>query len=432
MHAMLWLIRLVTAMVIGGTPRPGDTMPADIHANIHHVAKGLREAMRQGDVEAVRRKAQELREALDDWAGVPERRPRFRAPPDAKTQLSDQQIAALWDRAWQDAEAEYGGEGRWGLPGGDHPEVRHSLLRRTAYVVMGGLAALKHGTGDRGLVRRRVKDGLAYLRSVQRPDGVFPFPDARNWSKSFRWLLDAHYDVYPESFVDGWVVKDTDEGGLQGGLQFDNGVCAVTMITAFEQLRDRRCRESARRACEWAVAQPVVLNWNYNAFSVWALARYMRVTGDQEFLAPAIQKLRLGVLPGQLPGGRWMDPHNARTVYHAIILRAMTELYAVLPKDEPIRARLRDAIQRAERVLVDEICTRGATDADHSLSALCAVERVFGPEPRRSDAIRTIVNAMYRQIVEPRVKCLHDVTLFAVRQVLERAGRTASTQPARQ
>ena len=71
-------------------------------------------------------------------------------------------------------------------------------------------------------------------------------------------------------------------------------------------------------------------NFNYNAFSVSLLANAYRVTGEKAFLDAAWQKFRVGIAPGQAPNGRWMDAHNARTVYHIIILRALGDLAAVV------------------------------------------------------------------------------------------------------
>jgi hypothetical protein len=271
--------------------------------------------------------------------------------------------------------------------------------------------------GDRERVRGRVDEGLAYLRSVQRAEGFFPFPDLRGTASPFASLLESHYRQYPEDFVDGWIVEDHGDGGLQ----FDNGVCAVAMLAAYAQRGEDRYLDSARRACAWTLTRPVVLNWNYNAFSVWALARYTRVSGDHRFVDAAVERLELGVLPGQLPSGRWMDRHNARTVYHAIILRAMAELYGALPEAHPVRPRLREAIERAERSLVDEVLAHGATDADHSLSALSAVERSLGADARRARAIRVIGNAMYAHLVEPGGTFLDDLTLLAVGGLLARS-----------
>jgi hypothetical protein len=120
-----------------------------------------------------------------------------------------------------------------------------------------------------------------------------------------------------------------------------------------------------------------------------------------------------------------MDPHNARTVYHAIILRAMAELYRILPAEADIKPDLERAIRRADRTLVDEIRTRGATDADHTLSALVAVHRALGAEPQRSDAIRIVINAMVAQVAEKRVRGVDDLTLLAVGEALPLAIRTS-------
>jgi hypothetical protein len=403
---------------MAGVPQPGDPMPAEVRQRVDRAIETLRDAMVKRDAERVDRAAGQVQEALGDWVCVPERKPDFRMPPDGRTVLDQSQLHAIWQRAWPS------GLQRNPIPDVNQPNVKHSLLRHPAYVVLGGLAALNCGIGDAREIQRETKARLEYLLAVQRPYGLFPFADLRGTSSKFGPLLENHYRIWPEDFDKGFVVEDH----LDGGLQFDNGVCAVTMTTAYETLKDERYLKAAKKACEWTLKRPIVVNWNYNAFSVWALARYVRTTGDKAFIAPAVERLRLGVLPGQTASGRWMDPHNARTVYHAIILRAMAELYGVLPTDETIRPRLKGAIEWADRVIVDEIRTHGATDADHSLSALCAVERVLGPDARRSEAIRVIGNAMYAQLVEPRKKVVHDLTLFAVGELLHHEASETSIQ----
>ena len=407
---------LALLATIAGAVRPGEPMPIGIRQRVDHAVHVLRETMRQRDATAVAAAADGLRIALGDWAGVPERRPEFNIPPDAGPLLAQNERVRIWQEAWADALRQDI------IPGADRLQVKHDLLRKTAYAVMGGLAAMRHGVGDPDEIRRELDKRLQYLLSVQRPDGLFPFPDLRGTKSPFAPVLESHYERFPEDFVDGWVIEDHGDGGLQ----FDNGVCAVTMAAAFEQLGDKRYLESARRACEWILTRPIVTNWNYNAFSVWAMARYTRLAGDPRFLAPAIERLRLGVLPGQLPNGRWMDPHNARTVYHAIILRALAELYAVISESDSVRSVLEDAIRRAERTLVDEIRSRGATDADHSLTALCAVDRVCAPDVRRTEAIRVVINAMHAHTREPRRNLLHDMTLLAVGQMLDWAAPSAA------
>ncbi len=384
-----------------------------VRERVDRAVEELRAAMRRHDFVAVEAAADAVRRAWGDRAGVPEHAARFLIPPDFGEGVGREQALSLWRDAWRD------GLERNSVPAVHRPDTTHRLLRETAYVVMGGSAGLRHGAGPAEDIRRELDRRTAYLLAVQRPDGLFPFADLRGTDSPFAPILDSHYRRWPEDFVDGFVVEDHEDGGLQ----FDNGVCAVALVRAYEAGGSPRCLEAARRACEWTLTRPIVVNWNYNAFSVWALACYSRAARDTRFLAPAIERLRLGVLPGQLPSGRWADPHNARTVYHAILLRAMAELYGILPEHESVRPVLKEAIRRADRVLVEEICTRGATDADHSLSALCAVDRAIGPDPSRARAIRAVINAMRVQLTNRTRVMLEDLTLFAVGQMLDRVDR---------
>ncbi|NLE59280.1 MAG: hypothetical protein GX616_13040 [Planctomycetes bacterium] len=407
-------------------PAAGVPEPSQVRERVDAARRGLAEAMLEQDAKAVESAVARMHEALGEWVAVPETAPRFAGSPNPDIAVTPERLQRLWDAGWAAAEKAYSGDGRWGLPltdlrgsgkGGpaDRPEVRHTLLRRTAYVIIGGITAIRHGFGDQAAIRKRVKEGLGYLLSVQKPGGLFPFPDVRGRHPHFTPPLESLYHQHPEAFQDGWVIDDFGDGGLQ----FDNGVCAVTMLTAFEHFKTAAYRESAERACRWAVGRPVVPNWNYNAFSVWALARHIEVTGEEELRVPAIQKAVLGILPGQLPAGRWLDRHNCRTVYHAINLRGLAVLYRVLPNEPSLRRWVRSAIERAEAVLLDELYTVGASDADHSLTALCEVEKALGPSARRLGAMRVTVNAMIARLVDGRATELDDVSLLAVGQAVE-------------
>lgn len=395
-------------------PAAGEPESPEVRERVDAAGRGLAEAMLKQDAKAVESAVARMHEALGEWVAVPETAPRFAGSPKPDVAISPERLQRLWAAGWAAAEKAYGGDGRWGLPA-DHPEVRHTLLRQTAYVIIGGIAAMRQGYGDDAAIGKRVKEGLDYLLSVQKPNGLFPFPDMRGWHPHFKGPLESLYYQHPEAFQDGWVIEDFGDGGLQ----FDNGVCAVTMLTAFEHFETAAYRESADRACRWAVGRPIVPNWNYNAFSVWALARHVEVTEEEESRAPAIQKAVLGILPGQLPAGRWLDRHNCRTVYHAINLRGLAVLYRVLPDEPSLRRWVRNAIERAEAVLLDELYTAGASDADHSLSALCEVEKALGPSARRLGAMRVIVNAMIARLVDGRATGLDDVSLLSVGQAVE-------------
>ena len=110
----------------------------------------------------------------------------------------------------------------------------------------------------------------------------------------------------------GWAIDDMGDGGLQ----FDNGLCGVAILELYQATREPRYLQAVEAAADWAVRQPPVPNWNYNAFSVYLLANAARAAGRPRYLESAKLKARLGIYPGQLTDGprrgRWADPHNAR------------------------------------------------------------------------------------------------------------------------
>lgn len=104
---------------------------------------------------------------------------------------------------------------------------------------------------------------------------------------------------------------------------------------------------------------PLVLNWNYNGFSVEFLARLATSTGDAKYLEIAIKKVELGVLPCQMPSGRWFDPHNVCAVYYNILLRDLLELFHALPLNHPFRETLLSTITRGLNQTAEETSSRG-------------------------------------------------------------------------
>jgi hypothetical protein len=129
------------------------------------------------------------------------------------------------------------------------------------------------------------------------------------------------------------------------------------------------------KAADWALRQKCCANFNYNAFSISLLAQAFRVTGEAKYLDAALKKFRVGVAPGQAPNGRWMDAHNARTVYHLIILRALGDLRSVLPADRSAERSELDAVAKpAIKALLGEFDAMGLTvDALPELQLLAAL-----------------------------------------------------------
>ena len=208
----------------------------------------------------------------------------------------------------------------------------------------------------------QVRTGADWLVKLQHSSGVFPFPvgPGLNPREKVGKVVARAIKEHPEIVVDGWIPDDKTDGGLQ----FDNGLCGKALVSAWQLTGDDRYLAAAQRAGDWAISRPLVSNWNYNAFSVGLLARLAEVlhTGDKEkYLAAAVKKAEVGVLPGQMASGRWFDSHNACAVYHNILMRELLELLHVLPVDHAFRPTLLDAIHRGLDQAADETLQHGYT-----------------------------------------------------------------------
>jgi len=122
------------------------------------------------------------------------------------------------------------------------------------------------------------------------------------------------------------------------------------------------------------------------------LAHAHKATGDARYLNGALRKAEVGVLPGQAPNGRWLDPHNARTVYHLIILRALHDLAAALTTE---RADVTQAMRKAIGTLFDEFEKAGVTTI-----ALRELQRC----PAQSDARLKAMIELNRAMIEQKCR----------------------------
>ncbi len=162
----------------------------------------------------------------------------------------------------------------------------------------------------------------------------------------------------------------------------------MALLRAGELLKDESYLAAGHRAAEWAAKEKCCANFNYNAFSVSLLAR----AGMQE---AALKKFRVGVAPGQAKNGRWLDAHNARTVYHVIILRALADLG---------RSAEVDAVALpAIRALLDEFDAMGITV--EALPELHALAKQHPDEPRLQKAVRDMASTLVNKCTDgTRVK----------------------------
>ncbi len=335
----------------------------------------LDRAAASGDPAAVRAVTSELRAVLGAQAGVPDaRRPGRRAAP---CTLTEREAVDLFLAA-MDA------EGRSVRALGD-PAAAPRMLRDHAGLVAALLdirpAVARHRPDRLEELDRTVAAVCAVLVARQQPEGHFPFPDLRGRNLRFGAMIDRAVREAGAVVRDGWVLTP-DPGG---GSQFDTGLCGVALLRAGASLTNATWTAAGLRAADWALAQPCCANFNYNAFSLSLLAAASRAEGGSRRLDAAMAKFRAGVAPGQAPNGRWLDPHNARTVYHLILLRGVRDLAAAVPADRAAdRREVQSVLDLAIEALLQEYDACGVTVAAPAVLADCAADGVGDPARVRS------------------------------------------------
>jgi hypothetical protein len=186
----------------------------------------------------------------------------------------------------------------------------------------------------------------------------------------------------------GWIIEDLGDGGLQ----FDNGLCGTAMVLVYDALGDQKYLDSAKRCGEYVKRIPVVRNWNYNAFSARFVAYLYGVTRDKRTLDVLAEKLDLGVLPGMMENGRYFDAHNAKTVYHLIIIESLLAASQVMPKEHPVYEETLRASKKTIENLAQEVLAVGPNHLDRSLGVFSRYLMWFGPNDEVQKALGATVN----------------------------------------
>lgn len=374
-----------------------DTWPGtagrDVQRVVQPISKEYLDILRSGDQASLMPVRDRLVAALGPFAGVPEERPEYGLPinaeqPDVRRieklriETLDRQIGNF---GWNQAAKLQTSPGS----GGKVPRLRVSQRQIQALLEMHE-AGLDHD----GKYLRHAVAGLDYLLSTQATSGVFGYPYEPGGPGLRRQAASAveRGERQGRTMIEReWVIDDLETGGLN----FDNGVCGVTLLYGYALTGDRRYLDSAKRAGEWARSRPLVLNYNYNGFSGILLARLYRTTGEQRWLDDARKVFELGVVPGQMPDGRWFDQHNAKVQYHAILCSQLLEYQLALAQAEHPDA---PAVEQRTRAALDnmaaELSTYGTNNAHEALSlaALSAGLIALGPNPAWERAANIAVN----------------------------------------
>ena len=381
------LLPIISAAALGAetaTVTPGTRPPAEVLARERPALEAGKRALKAKDSNAVRAAAANAIAALGPWAGNPENAtPHF--PPVDRTPFEVAKVRTYWQR-----EMERGVRGLpWQKnPSGDPRKMAAGL--REAAVPIAALARSVALFPERSPeLTKIVRAGADWLLARQHVGGGFPMPIGPSLQprEKVGFILQRVLKEHPDLAVDGWIVDDRGDGGLQ----FDNGLCGVALVEAWEITRDERYLAAARRSADWAAMVPMVSNWNYNAFSAGLLARVARATGDTKYLEAAIEKARIGVLPGQMQSGRWFDAHNACAVYHNILLRDLLEVFAALSAEHEFRTELRDALVRGLDQAANETLAEGFTGTWTANFARALV--VLGENTKWREALNASVNS---------------------------------------
>ncbi|QOV90601.1 hypothetical protein [Humisphaera borealis] len=317
------------------------------------LAVKLSDAMKSDDPARVRAVTADMLAVLGDQAGVPDgRRVGVRVDPKPMPEADATRLflaaIASEGRAVEQLSA--------GRPLPDQMLRFYGYLLDATTTVRPAIA--RHAPDELPRLDKLAGGSAQILLGLQQADGHFPFPDLRGRNIRFGEMIDRQIGAGTIEIRDGWVVTADPDGGTQ----FDTGVCGVALIAAGQLHKNDAWTKAGLRAADWAIAQHCCGNFNYNAFSVSLLSHAYRASGEAKYRDAAVRKFRVGVAPGQAPNGRWLDAHNARTVYHVIILRALGDLAAALPPDRKAERAELDAVARpAIKATLDEFDAAGVT-----------------------------------------------------------------------
>lgn len=230
----------------------------------------------------------------------------------------------------------------------------NSVPLRAGAEVCSGLIRIANAETDlarRSLYVQWATQGLDSLLTMQLPNGAFPFPDLRPYGDPVFTPIINNYlqSLGADSvnvLINGWIVDDRGTGEFK----FDAGVIGGVFAEAYQFTGDTNYRNAALRTAAYCDTLRMNTNYNYNTFQAYALSfGYALAPQNTDWLLNTDTLLRYSVLPGQISNGRWMDGHNAKSVYHNIIIHNTAAILmnssATNPHFDTLSAMLNNALR---------------------------------------------------------------------------------------
>ncbi|MBV1908753.1 MAG: hypothetical protein KUG78_05490 [Kangiellaceae bacterium] len=362
---------------------PGRFPPKHIQNNVRPLLKDIRMAQSAKNEQQVLKLTENIVEHLGDWVSNPDYAPVYHFPIKVE-QPSQKVIEALWEKISDKVKR----NALWvKVPDGNPDKMSHGL-RQAARPLIANATMYNHQKYREPETLKFIANGADYLLKLQRANGLFPTPDLRGDDVHYTSFNKRALKKNPEALIEGWFVDD-----YRGELQLDHAVSGLAMLKVYQITNQEKYLASAVKASEWSITKQLDTNWSYNAYSVWLLAETYQVTGRQKYLFHAIEKLKLGVLPGLLPNGRWFDPINSRLIYHATNVRAMLAVYRNLLEADPFKKQLKQRIERALTNATTEIINYGASSVTTSTEMLVDAMKTLDANSDWQTALNININA---------------------------------------
>ncbi len=357
--------------------------------------KKLTEAMRTGKSAEIQAVVEETKKLLGDRVGVPDIRRKGENPKIIPIKPAD--LADLFGRILdaEQAKLKHFQTGK-PLPG--------TMARDYANIAEGcaafRLLMEKHQPKRVETIDKIITGCCESMVALQTEEGFFKFPDLRGKHIRLGEMIEQMVEQSIANLEEGWVIVPFPDGGSQ----FDAGECGVALLRAGAILKNPAWTKAGLKAAEWAKDYPPVANFNYNAFSVRLLAEAYRQTKEAKYLEAAWARWKFGLAPGQSERGRWIDPHNARTVYHFIILRAANDLLEITPPGDD-RTTLKKAVQRMVTSILDEADKLGAPITSYTVQELGRVESLADvSDSRLHDRLAQAATVAHLKCIQNGVK----------------------------